>query len=227
MKGKTLAGTKCHRSVSANEQRTATRVSTGAGQRRRRQRMTEHRQMCTPSASRCDTQGTLEDRIRALGSEDLRKICVRIAERNPDILLEVLDSGFLHGPEVSNQHSPDAPDWCVCNRCKHMPTVIESVCCRMTPENCISSSQEMHLCVLQRCVLQTAEAYRRSLFGLPMEADENKRYRHTAYRQYIVWRHGRLGTGNRRVIPSCCVWRIRDRYPDANGVYTGFRPTRF
>ena len=42
-------------------------------------------------------------------------------------------------------------------------------------------------------------------------------YRKAAYRQYILWRYGRLGKGNRRVCPSCVVRMIRVAYPSANG----------
>ena len=49
----------------------------------------------------------------------------------------------------------------------------------------------------------------------------NNTLRKTVYRQYILWRYFYLGKGNRRVIPSCCVWAIRDVYPSEGGKYMG------
>ena len=45
-----------------------------------------------------------------------------------------------------------------------------------------------------------------------------KSLRHAAYRNFTLWRHGRLGVGIRRVIPRCCIWRIREMYPSASGL---------
>jgi len=47
-------------------------------------------------------------------------------------------------------------------------------------------------------------------------------FRLAAYRQYILWRYGKLGKGNRRVCPSCVVVVVRSVYPSADGVYMGF-----
>ena len=46
----------------------------------------------------------------------------------------------------------------------------------------------------------------------------------SAYILFVLWRHVRLGHNIRRVIPSCMVWWIRDRFrqrPD--NAYTGYQ----
>ena len=61
--------------------------------------------------------------------------------------------------------------------------------------------------VLDSAVLPIARNFRNDVYALPQEeeADENKAMRHAAYRQFVLWQFGRLGKGDRRVIPSCCI----------------------
>lgn len=89
-----------------------------------------------------------------------------------------------------------------------------------------SSSQDFNLLILDELVLQIAQMYRQDVLALPQDVDYNKSKRHAGYRQFILWHHGRLGVGVRRVIPSCCVWAIRDKFPDQFGQYRGFVPSR-
>lgn len=83
--------------------------------------------------------------------------------------------------------------------------------------------QDFNILVLDEVVLQLSRRLRRDMVGVE-PGDETKANRHAAYRQYILWTFGRLHFGDRRLIPSCCVWRIRDKYPDPHGHYTDFKP---
>ena len=47
-------------------------------------------------------------------------------------------------------------------------------------------------------------------------------YRRAAYRQFTMWARGRLGKGNRQVIPACVVTYVRSVYPEASGRYKGY-----
>ena len=50
----------------------------------------------------------------------------------------------------------------------------------------------------------------------------NKSFRFAAYKQFIWFVYKRLGRGNRRVIPSCVVWKIRETFPEEDGFYVPY-----
>ncbi|KAL7380473.1 hypothetical protein ABVT39_018460 [Epinephelus coioides] len=126
--------------------------------------------------------------------------------------------------------SPGGPDepqlhWCICTNCRDMPTDLEKLCCRQEPPNCISNMAHMQYYILEEGVLQLAGAAWNDIFAIDDHQEpgvEQRQFRHAAYRQFVLWQHGRLGEGNRVVIPSCVVWKIRDKFPNPTGQYTGF-----
>jgi hypothetical protein len=142
----------------------------------------------------------------------------------PEQGVNALDRQGEPGPDDPGPEQ-DAPEWCRCGMCRPMPTQVENKCCCTRRMECITAQPLFHQLVLDGNVLDIAMRYREDVLVLD-NARNNENFRHAAYRQYILWQHGRLGQANRRVIPSCCVLAIRARYPSPNGIYTGFRPAR-
>ncbi|XP_040079223.1 P2X purinoceptor 7 [Ixodes scapularis] len=126
-------------------------------------------------------------------------------------------------------------NWCSCNSsCRPMETDQESVCClelqdvRELCSNqgvpCITKHPLFELHCLNRDVLELE--YIKLQFYCPIDAQDRgpqERYRYTAYRQFTWWVYHILGRGNRKVLPSCVVSRIRQEFPSFNGRYVGFR----
>lgn len=125
-------------------------------------------------------------------------------------------------PGAPDHPSPpgEQPPWCQCHICRPMETEQENVCCKK--RTCITSYTSfsnicldrdiLEVCIKARCDIRADE------FNFTMES-----FRKAAYRQYALWTYGKLGRGNRRVIPACVVRMIRQSYPAPDGRYMGFR----
>uniref|UniRef100_A0A672N5V5 P2X purinoreceptor 7 intracellular domain-containing protein n=1 Tax=Sinocyclocheilus grahami TaxID=75366 RepID=A0A672N5V5_SINGR len=126
------------------------------------------------------------------------------------------------GPSLSGQ-----PSWCVCANCREMPSDLERKCCgQQQQQHCISRLPHMGAYILQEGVLRLARRIWTDIRAVPDAVESNRQFRYAAYRQFVVWQYGALGQGHRVVIPSCCVWTIRDRFPDPHGQYQGCVPQR-
>ncbi|KAL9960635.1 hypothetical protein ACROYT_G034119 [Oculina patagonica] len=126
-----------------------------------------------------------------------------------------------------NDPEPDGPDgresvnWCVCNICIDMGNDEENKCCGKRSR--VTSYEMFRNVVLDREVLTLAIRARCDIRAEDAEYEMTS-YRKAAYRQYILWKYGKLGRGNRRVCPSCVVRVVREAYPAPEGAaYMGFR----
>lgn len=122
-------------------------------------------------------------------------------------------------------------EWCDCQNCKKETREIDCLCCQEVAalnlkfDNssiaCILDSQEFSTLCLNEYVLKNV------LTGLHVSRGDylenectNRSLRYAAYKQFIWWIFKSLGKGNRRVIPSCVIWKIRDTFPECDGQYT-------
>lgn len=124
-------------------------------------------------------------------------------------------------PPAEPERPTASPAWCMCGVCVAMPTEVENKCCKR--RTCVTSYHQFAILCIDRTVLETAIKSRCDIRAEDFVFNTNE-FRKAAYRQYIIWKFGKLGKGNRRVCPSCVVKLIRIAFPSNDGQYMGFKP---
>ena len=77
-------------------------------------------------------------------------------------------------------------------------------------------------CIVNRDVLELAIKYHCDTRAEEVNFSTNT-MRKAAYRQFTMWKYGKLGRGNRRPNPACVVRMIRKAYPSSDDQYMGFK----
>uniref|UniRef100_A0A673LFX2 P2X purinoreceptor 7 intracellular domain-containing protein n=1 Tax=Sinocyclocheilus rhinocerous TaxID=307959 RepID=A0A673LFX2_9TELE len=163
------------------------------------------------------------------GRMNILEICLA---RDPSQMFDIMhltaSDASPAGPPLSRQ-----PSWCVCANCREMSSDLERKCCGLP---------HMEAYILQEGVLHLARRIWTDIRAVPdaVEAGKsNRQFRYTLKnkgaskdKKVLLWhREAPLFLrvyaayrqfGHRVVIPSCCVWTIRDRFPDPHGQYQGY-----
>ncbi|KAK6461357.1 P2X purinoceptor 4-like [Huso huso] len=155
--------------------------------------------------------------VRRLHNESMRE-CLSFLQRPPSHSEDIEMQEERQTGATSKEH--ETPPWCRCGQCHPMTSLKEELCCRRSAGQCISTSATFSRLVLDRQTLESVLLYRNPLLDLQAQAS-TKWLRHCAYHQYTQWRFGDVETDSCAVIPSCSVWKIRERYPSVEGQYTG------
>jgi hypothetical protein len=111
-----------------------------------------------------------------------------------------VSGGLPGGNGTPDPEAGNTPEWCNCGHCMAMPTQEENKCCARTRRPCVSRQALFNQIVLDANILDIAMRYREDVLVLNNNIN-NENFRHAAYRQFVLRQHGRLGRGNRRVVP--------------------------
>ena len=98
----------------------------------------------------------------------------------------------------------------------------DDVPCELFDETCICLNDNFAAVCLHPEVLKATLGGLNNLRGDRMII-ENRSLRYAGYRLFTWWAHNRLGKGVRKVIPSCSVWAIRDKFPEPDKLYVPFQ----
>lgn len=159
--------------------------------------------------------------MRTLSEDQRETLLILVLSQGRESLENARDLiASANGPQSEPPEPENDESWCICGVCRRMQDEQENVCCRK--RTCVTSYVMFNTTCLDRGVLELAIRARCDIRAdLPDYSTQS--YRKAAYRQYTLWKYGKLGRGNRRILPSCVVTMIRQSYPAPDGRYMGFR----
>jgi hypothetical protein len=129
-------------------------------------------------------------------------------------------SPFLLGPGIPRPPGPLATTWCSCGRCSNMSDARMNICCNS--QECITLQAEFTNLCLRYDVISIVNILNWGYMTHQETSMETSIFRNQAYRNFILWQHGKLGRGIRKRTPSCVVLAIRNRFPAPDEVYRGY-----
>lgn len=154
-----------------------------------------------------------------MGNNEVRERlkAATLAEPNfirPFLIGQQRDAGQVPRGSTSN------PVWCTCGRCQIFDDPRMNICCRQS--QCITSKAEFRNLCLRHDVLEIANILNWSYRTNQDPSFSCSTFRNQAYRNFILWQHGRLGAGRRIPVPACVCRTVRQRFPEPSGQYTGY-----
>lgn len=154
---------------------------------------------------------------------------IEVADSTGDTPEAILDANVQEVGEDTHVSVDD--NWCHCNRCHLEARALDRVCCHVLNNdnlfqtNCFTDMEEFERICLYPPYLEIILVGLSQLRGDALEAHTcNRSFRFASYTAFTWWVHGKLGRYNRRVIPSCVIWKIRDMFPEESGTYVNFKP---
>jgi len=170
-----------------------------------------------------NTRQEIEEFVADLAEGQQRRLLVLLINNGRgslDFARRLLENDGDDDPQPDPVPVDGVPRWCICKNCIQMPTPEENKCCQR--RECITSYELFSNLCIDRHVLELAIRARCDIRVEPLDFSMAS-FRKAGYRQFVLWEHGYLGKGNRRIIPSCAVTKIRNQYPAPDNVYMGFR----
>ncbi|XP_041422905.1 uncharacterized protein LOC108719565 isoform X2 [Xenopus laevis] len=144
---------------------------------------------------------------------------------------ENTDSSIDGDAEEASERSENV-DWCKCGNCVPIDTQTENLCCASVEKirdlipcgtRCITAHSTFLRQVVDYDRIDTGfKIINHKMKRLPKHRAYMRCLRKTAFRSFLVWMYGYLGTEENKPIPACAIRRIRKTFPDPNRKYTGF-----
>lgn len=160
----------------------------------------------------------IQNIIRCMPEAELRARVSVAATITPDALAPYLQErqGFCLADTGSATRA-----WCCCGRCAEFDDPRMNLCCGHP--SCITNRPEFRNLCLRHDVLEVANILNWSVRSHLEPSFRASTFRNQAYRNFVLWQHGRLGAGRRVVVPACVCRAIRIRFPEDNPLnYKGY-----